>query len=346
MVRACRSGPCRLRQAQLDLAGRHDVPRLALLGGSSRTSTSARKSSARLPLERVGRIVAIGGERPLSWQVGLLDTRRMALAEDARDRFLAFCGMERARRGAWSDRFRLPAVEAETLVRPLLVYRTLVARRRRGRIVRVRRDVAGGDISRPRPIRRPAGGVELSRQVLASAEALGQRYRFDAPHAHHVAKLANRPVRQSEGGARAGGRERLLLQVAHAAARRRRLRRPARASSRPVRLAASRFFGCPTRTAVVWTSPAPSTRLPQRLAHALRHASDREDRSIVREAGVEFCGSPTARRRHARKISATCRRPAPRARRSSSCRVRATSRWSRWRRARVPTCSPGRRPYR
>jgi len=55
---------------------------------------------------------------------------------------------------------------------------------------------------------------EFSRQVLASAEALGEKYRYDAKHAKHVAHLAGRlfDELQAEHGLRR--RDRLLLEVA------------------------------------------------------------------------------------------------------------------------------------
>src|SRR4029078_5800588 len=51
-------------------------------------------------------------------------------------------------------------------------------------------------------------------QVLASAEAVGHRYRFDRAHGRHVAMLATSLFDQCLEEHGLGGRERLLLRVA------------------------------------------------------------------------------------------------------------------------------------
>jgi exopolyphosphatase/guanosine-5'-triphosphate,3'-diphosphate pyrophosphatase len=55
---------------------------------------------------------------------------------------------------------------------------------------------------------------DFAHQVLASADALGHRYRFDREHGHHVAMLAIRLFDQLRDEHGLGERERLLLQVA------------------------------------------------------------------------------------------------------------------------------------
>ena len=58
------------------------------------------------------------------------------------------------------------------------------------------------------------GAEDFERQVLASAEAVGHRFRFDRAHGHHVAMLATRlfdELREEHG---LSDRERLLLQTA------------------------------------------------------------------------------------------------------------------------------------
>ena len=59
-----------------------------------------------------------------------------------------------------------------------------------------------------------ANTADFERQVLASAEAVGRRYRFDAEHGKHVLKLATRLFEEFRDEHRLGDRERLLLQVA------------------------------------------------------------------------------------------------------------------------------------
>ena len=56
------------------------------------------------------------------------------------------------------------------------------------------------------------GGIEdFSKQVLASAAALGENYRYDAPHARHVAHLAARLFDELRTEHGLGARDRLLL---------------------------------------------------------------------------------------------------------------------------------------
>ena len=55
---------------------------------------------------------------------------------------------------------------------------------------------------------------DFERQVLASAEALGQRYRFDRAHGRHVAMLADRLFDELRDEHGLGDAQRLLLQVA------------------------------------------------------------------------------------------------------------------------------------
>jgi exopolyphosphatase/guanosine-5'-triphosphate,3'-diphosphate pyrophosphatase len=145
----------------------------------------------------------------------ILERFEDAVHELDRDAFLAFCAsIESCDEDALVERYRLAPGDAETLVPALLVYRSLLlvtsapvivvphASLRVGLLV----DMAG------------AGGepelADFSRQVRASAEALGEKYRYDAPHARHVAQLATRLFDElrEEHGLRA--RDRLLLEVA------------------------------------------------------------------------------------------------------------------------------------
>ena len=59
-----------------------------------------------------------------------------------------------------------------------------------------------------------ASAIDFEHQVLAGAEALGHKYRFDRDHGRHVADLAVQlfdALREDYG---LGDRDRLLLQVA------------------------------------------------------------------------------------------------------------------------------------
>ena len=112
------------------------------------------------------------------------------------------------------ERYRLSQSEAETLVPALLAYRELLletvaehvtvpdASLRLGLLLDLAREGDG------------QGMEDLRRQVLASASALGEKYRFDAPHARKVAEIAVRLFDQLRAEHGLSDRHRLQLEVA------------------------------------------------------------------------------------------------------------------------------------
>jgi exopolyphosphatase/guanosine-5'-triphosphate,3'-diphosphate pyrophosphatase len=58
------------------------------------------------------------------------------------------------------------------------------------------------------------GAADFERQVLASADALGLKYRYDRAHGRHVAMLSTKLFDALMDEHALGGRERLILQVA------------------------------------------------------------------------------------------------------------------------------------
>jgi exopolyphosphatase/guanosine-5'-triphosphate,3'-diphosphate pyrophosphatase len=111
------------------------------------------------------------------------------------------------------EKYRLRQAEAETLVPALLAYRELLLETAAEGIIVPSASLRDGllaDMGRTED----HGIVDFSRQVLASAHALGEKYRYDAPHARKVAQLATRifdEVRSEHG---LSDRHRLLLEVA------------------------------------------------------------------------------------------------------------------------------------
>ena len=133
----------------------------------------------------------------------------------SRDAFIAFCDEIVAYDlDQILDRFHLPQSEAETLVPALLAYRELLletvatevtvpdASLRLGLLLDLAREGDGQGIE------------DLRRQVLASASALGEKYRFDAPHAKKVAEIAVRLFDELRAEHGLSDRHRLLLEVA------------------------------------------------------------------------------------------------------------------------------------
>ncbi len=203
-------GGIRLRQ-QLSLHQlAHDV-QLSLLKRSIANIVS--EITLDFPLERISHMVAIGGDvRFVAAQV--LPDSGEAVREIPRDAFLAFCDqVERLDDEQLVDRLRLPPVEAETLVPALLVYRSLFSQTAAQHLVVLDASLRTGvllDLLEPE--QSAAGDFEA--QVLASAEALGHKHRFDREHGEHVAELAIRlfdALREDHG---LGVRERLMLRVA------------------------------------------------------------------------------------------------------------------------------------
>jgi exopolyphosphatase/guanosine-5'-triphosphate,3'-diphosphate pyrophosphatase len=236
-----------------------------------------------MPLDRVTHFVAIGGDvRFAASQIKGGDpdeTRNMS-----RDEFLAFCDQTDAiGEEALAERFSLPAVEAETLVPALLVYRALLAGTDAQRITVSDASLRGGvllDLTQPGG---RLGAVDFEKQVLASADALGLKYRYDRAHGRHVAMLSVQLFDALAAEHALGGRERLLLQVAallHDVGVYISLRSHHKHSQ--YLLAASQIFGlADTETAVVANIARYHRRaLPQR-SHLAYVSLDGADRLIV-----------------------------------------------------------------
>jgi exopolyphosphatase/guanosine-5'-triphosphate,3'-diphosphate pyrophosphatase len=204
-------GAVRLRQ-QLDLRRHTQDLQVALL--KRYIANVVEEIRLEIPLDRITHVIAIGGDvRFVASQ--LTDyPPDVEVRELARDRFLAFCDeVERMDEDGLVDRFRLPAVEAETLLPALLIYRTLLSETAGGSLVVSSASLRAGvvlDVAEPK---NRLTAEDFEHQVVASADALGHRYRFDHDHGHHVATLATRLFDELRAEHGLGDRERLLLQV-------------------------------------------------------------------------------------------------------------------------------------
>jgi exopolyphosphatase/guanosine-5'-triphosphate,3'-diphosphate pyrophosphatase len=168
-----------------------------------------------IPLRQVTHLVAIGGDvRFAAAQIAEGETDEKS-RDIERDAFISFCDqIERLDADQLIDRFRLPADSAETLVPSLLIYRALLAETAAKTLIVAEASLRSGvllDVAAPG---NRESMEDFDRQVLASAEALGHKLRFDRTHGHHVALLSIRlfDLLQDEHGLSA--RDRLLLQVA------------------------------------------------------------------------------------------------------------------------------------
>jgi exopolyphosphatase/guanosine-5'-triphosphate,3'-diphosphate pyrophosphatase len=168
-----------------------------------------------MPLREAKHFVALGGDVRLAADRIAGEASGPGPRSLPRDAFIAFCDeatgydVEQV-----VERFRLSPAEAETLVPALLVNRELLletsaqevlapeASLRRGLLLDLARAEEGRDIE------------DFSKQVLSSAQALGEKYRFDAAHARNVAHLATRLFDELRAEHGLSSRERLLLEVA------------------------------------------------------------------------------------------------------------------------------------
>jgi exopolyphosphatase / guanosine-5'-triphosphate,3'-diphosphate pyrophosphatase len=205
-------GSVRLRQ-QLDLRRHSQEIQMALL--RRYVANVIAEIRLEIPLNRITHFIAIGGDVRFAAARILEDAGVTSDGAIAREQFLAFCDdVERLDEDGVIERFRLPAVEAETLAPALLIYRALLSETAAAEVIVSDASLRAGLLL---DVRQPAGRVtaeDFQQQVFASADALGQRYRLDRAHGQHVAHLAASlfdELREEHG---LGDRERLLLQVA------------------------------------------------------------------------------------------------------------------------------------
>ena len=166
-------GAIRLRQ-QLDLRRhRHDL-QVALLKRS--IANVIEEIRLEIPLRRVTQMVAIGGDVRLAASHIQDDQDGEGIREIPREAFLTFCEeVERLDDDGLMARFKLPAVETETLVPALLVYRTLLSETAARQLVVSDASLRAGMLLDLREPGGRLGSQDFEQQVLASAEAVGHR---------------------------------------------------------------------------------------------------------------------------------------------------------------------------
>jgi exopolyphosphatase/guanosine-5'-triphosphate,3'-diphosphate pyrophosphatase len=205
-------GAVRLRQ-RLGLSRLSHELQVPLLKRS--IATIIQEIRVEIPLRRVTQMVAIGGDVRFAADQIHQNGNREGVREISREAFLAFCEqVAQLDEEGLVNRFRLPVVEAETLVPALLVYRALLSQTAARRLVVSDASLRAGMLL---DLLEPAGRLgteDFNRQVMASAEALGHRFRFDHVHGRHVAMLATRLFDELRDEHRLSDRERLLLEAA------------------------------------------------------------------------------------------------------------------------------------
>ena len=166
-----------------------------------------------MPLAEVEHFIALGGDVRFAAARLLGEEAESGLPAVGRDGFLAFCDeVSHFDVDELVERYHLAHVDAETLVPALMAYRELLAETRAERLLVPDASLRGGLLLEM--VRADRGIEDFSRQVLASAAALGERYRYDAAHSKNVAQLAMRLFDELTAEHGLGSRERLLLEVA------------------------------------------------------------------------------------------------------------------------------------
>lgn len=167
-----------------------------------------------LPLDEVKHFIALGSDARLVARI-LGASESDASFAVPREAFLEVC----ARIAALDvdtilSTHRLSQADAETLGPALLVYSELVRATGAATITVSNATLRHGLIV---DLARSEGGLGLevfSRQVLASAHAVGEKYNYDAKHARHIADLALRLFDELKSEHGLDARDRLLLEVA------------------------------------------------------------------------------------------------------------------------------------
>jgi exopolyphosphatase/guanosine-5'-triphosphate,3'-diphosphate pyrophosphatase len=168
-----------------------------------------------MPLREAKHLIALGGDMRFAASRILGEDLAAAGIALTRDAFLAFCDEVVANDvEQLVEKYRLPQADAETMVPALLAYRELLLETAADRIIVPNASLRAGlilDIARSEEGR---GIEDFSKQVLASAAALGEKYRYDSVHAKQVAFLATRLFDELKAEHGLGPRDRLLLEVA------------------------------------------------------------------------------------------------------------------------------------
>ena len=168
-----------------------------------------------IPLREARQFIALGGDARFCADqiVGEAEGRRVRSVE--RNRYLGFCEETAALDDdQLVDRHHLPPARVESLSPALLVYRELLHETQAAQVLVPEATLRAGVLLDMVHTAEGHGIEDFSKQVLASAAALGEKYRYDETHARHVAFIATRLFDELSSEHGLVGRDRLLLEVA------------------------------------------------------------------------------------------------------------------------------------
>lgn len=176
------------------------------------SNLSTIKSS--LPLAEVAHLIAVGGDaRFVAAQVGRPSAT--GLSAVARKAFQRFLRKASAHTPAELSRIHgIPFADAETLVPALLVYDGLWQALAVDEMLVSRVSMRDGLLLDLTTTFKAEQSASLRGSILQSAKGIGEKYRYDAAHAGHVAELAARIFDVLRPEHHLADHERLLLQVA------------------------------------------------------------------------------------------------------------------------------------
>ncbi len=167
-----------------------------------------------MPLRSAQYMIALGPDIRFAAQE-LVDAPESQVREVPRDAFIEWCGrIEKLDQDTLVERHGLSPVDAETLVPALLVHRALLVETSARTITVPDTNLRAGLLLDLVDQGTESDLADFSRQVLASAESLGEKYRYDARHARVVARLATRIFDELQDEHGLPSRDRLLLEVA------------------------------------------------------------------------------------------------------------------------------------
>jgi exopolyphosphatase/guanosine-5'-triphosphate,3'-diphosphate pyrophosphatase len=168
-----------------------------------------------VPLREARHFLALGGDARFAADQIVGEQREAGVRCFPRERFVAYCEETAALDDeGLVDRYRVPLAEVETLVPALLVYRELLLETQAASVLVPEATLRAGLLLDMVRTEEGHGIEDFSRQVLGSAAALGEKYRYDAAHARQVAALAGRLFDDLRAEHGMGVRDRLLLEVA------------------------------------------------------------------------------------------------------------------------------------
>ena len=206
-------GAIRLRQILSNWQGSHEQGMRLLRRHIHNVVDDMRRD---MPLREAQHFIALGGDMRFAAEL-LLGGK--AVSKEPRvlpkEPFLALCDQVTAfDADQLVERYHLPQAEAETLVPALLAYRELLVETAADRITVPDASLRMGLLLDLVRSDQPQGLEDLRKQVLSSAAAVGERYRYDAPHARNVADLSVRLFDELRTEHGLSDRHRLLLEVA------------------------------------------------------------------------------------------------------------------------------------